>query len=233
MFVGHALDAELAERPAGLLAAPRPRSPTAVCTITLASSESKLGLVRVAGVAERVDAHAGPGRRLERGERAADRAGPSRRAIVSMFTRTWTAKPRGAAHGLLRQAEVGQGRAAGQLELGLHEVDAGDLLGDGVLDLEPRVGLDEDVSAAPSASTRNSNVPRLRSATARASRTAASSSALARAGAEVRRRRDLDQLLVAALQAALALPEVGRPRRCRRRRSAPRRGGRRRRSCST
>jgi hypothetical protein len=36
---------------------------------------------------------------------------------------------------LSAQAKVSQGGAAGDADLGLHNVDAGDLLGDGVLDL--------------------------------------------------------------------------------------------------
>ena len=34
--------------------------------------------------------------------------------------------------------------AAGNRDLALHQVNAGDFLGDGVLDLQARVGLDED-----------------------------------------------------------------------------------------
>mmetsp|Transcript_79954 Transcript_79954/g.209984 ORF Transcript_79954/g.209984 Transcript_79954/m.209984 type:complete len:802 (-) Transcript_79954:52-2457(-) len=43
-----------------------------------------------------------------------------------------------------RQAEVPHGVAAGDQQLGLHDVHPGHLLGDGVLDLDPRVHLHED-----------------------------------------------------------------------------------------
>lgn len=46
---------------------------------------------------------------------------------------------------ILRQPEVTERRAGGDLQLGAHQIDVGHLLGDGVLDLDPRVHLDEDV----------------------------------------------------------------------------------------
>ena len=49
--------------------------------------------------------------------------------------------------GVLGQPEVGQRLAGRDPQLGLHQVDVGDLLGHGVLDLDPRVHLDEDVVA--------------------------------------------------------------------------------------
>ena len=69
--------------------------------------------------------------------------------------------PRGGGTDGLVETELGERAPAGQLELGPHEVEAEHLLGDGVLDLQPGVGLEEDVAARVSASTRNSNVPRL------------------------------------------------------------------------
>ena len=56
---------------------------------------------------------------------------------------------RGAAQGdgLLGQPEVGERLAGGDAQLGLDEVDVGDLLGHRVLDLDARVHLDEDVVA--------------------------------------------------------------------------------------
>ena len=48
---------------------------------------------------------------------------------------------------LLRQAQVRQRRALRDAQLRAHEVDAGDLLGDRVLDLDARVHLEEDVAA--------------------------------------------------------------------------------------
>ena len=45
--------------------------------------------------------------------------------------------------------------------LGLHKINVGDLLGDGVLDLDPWIHLDEDVLARtrPFGSIKNSTVP--------------------------------------------------------------------------
>ena len=76
-------------------------------------------------------------------------------------TRAWTANPRARDGVLVAEPELGERRAGGDAELGLDEVDAGDLLGDGVLDLDARVALDEEVLAASRATTRNSTVPAL------------------------------------------------------------------------
>jgi hypothetical protein len=73
--------------------------------------------------------------------------------------RHWIAWPRGCivscSDADLREA-VG---SPGDADLRLHEVDAGDLLGHRVLDLQPRVDLDEVVLGRPA--TRNSTVPAL------------------------------------------------------------------------
>ena len=50
--------------------------------------------------------------------------------------------------GLLAQAEVVQRLPRSDAQLAGHQVDVGDLLGDGVLHLDPRIHLDEDVVAA-------------------------------------------------------------------------------------
>ena len=84
--------------------------------------------------------------------------------IVSMLTRAWMAMPRGAGHVAWSRPSSASVRPAGQLQLRRDEVEAGDLLGHRVLDLQAGVGLDEHVPASSpvaSASTRNSNVPRL------------------------------------------------------------------------
>ena len=148
-----ALDAELAERPAGPLRAPRPDRRRRAGD-HLGEQRVEARARRVAGVAARVDAHAGPGRaaRTTASVPPAGRTVPSasHRLDVDAHLDREAARRR---HGVLRQAELGERRAAGEAQLGLHEVDAGHLLGDGVLDLEPRVGLDERV-AAPSARRR-------------------------------------------------------------------------------
>ena len=63
----------------------------------------------------------------------------------------------------------GERLAHGDAQLEFDEVEAGDHLGDGVLDLEPGVHLDEPEHSGgsapedpPSSSTRNSHVPALR-----------------------------------------------------------------------
>ena len=81
-------------------------------------------------------------------------------------------------------------------------------------------------SSPPSASTRNSTVARLSRPAARASATRRLEDPLPHPHAEPGRRRDLDQLLALALDAALALPEVGDAAGRDRRRPAPRCGGR-------
>ena len=121
--------------------------------------EARVG--RVAGVAEGVDAHAGPGGRLEGGERAAGRAraavGVDRLHVDAQLHRV--AARRGQRAG---EAELGERARRRRAQLRLHQVDADHLLGDRVLDLQPRVGLDEPKSASlpGAAATRNSKVPR-------------------------------------------------------------------------
>ena len=45
-------------------------------------------------------------------------------------------------------SDLAQTHSSGDSELGLHQIDAGDLLGDGVLDLDPGIALDEIVLAS-------------------------------------------------------------------------------------
>ena len=218
----------------------------AECTISFASSESKRGFVRVAGVAARVDAHARAGRRLERARACRPTAAAMPSApIVSMLTRSWIAKPRGAG-----DAAPARGRArracarAASSSCACTRSMPGHLLGDRVLDLQARVRLDErERASSPSgvASTRNSNVPRL--VVARGlGRAARPRRACARAGAVASH--GLGAISTSfwwrRCSAALALPQVDDAARCRRRRSAPRRGARaaaaarrRRRRCRT
>ena len=61
----------------------------------------------------------------------------------------------------------------------------------------------------PSGATRNSTVPRVRYCAARPRRSAASIRRARVAGAQIGGRGDLDQFLVPALQAAIALEEMG------------------------
>ena len=174
-------------RNARLVGTPSMRnSPSARCALATASAKragargrspwraaSRSAGWRVAGVAARVDAHAGARRRLERGERA---AGGPRRAVgapcVSMLTRTCTAKPRGAGTAACASPRLGERRPGGELELQPHEVEPGDLLGDGVLDLQARVRLDEREALAVAAVRVDQELERAEAVerTARASR---------------------------------------------------------------
>ena len=101
----------------------------------------------VPGVAERVGAVAGAGGHLERRQHAAARAGRAVRGHRLHVHPALHGDPPGPRHGGLGQAELGQRAAAGDLQLGPHEVEPEHLLGDGVLDLQARVGLDEHVPA--------------------------------------------------------------------------------------
>ena len=110
------------------------------------------------------------------------------------------------AHGLLAEAEVRQRLAGGDPELGLDQVDVGDLLGDRVLDLDPRVHLDEDVVAVRvekelhGAGVPVADLPREPDGVGAHPRP--------QVRVEVRRRRDLHHLLVPSLDRAVALEQV-------------------------
>ena len=93
-------------------------------------------------------------------------------------------------------------------DLHLHddEVDVGDLLGDRVLDLDARVHLDEDVAAV--LAEEELDGAGVDVADRAGERDGVGTHAGAGVGIEVGRRRDLDDLLVAALERAVALVEV-------------------------
>ena len=123
---------------------------------------------------------------------------------------------------LLRQAEVVEGLAAGDAQLGADEVDVGDLLGDRVLDLDARVHLDEDVAAVG----REQELDRagVDVADLLGERDGVGAHPLAQLGVEVGGRGDLDDLLVAPLDRAVPLEQVDHVARRRPRGSAPRCG---------
>ena len=211
-------------------------------TISLASSESNRGLGPVAGIAERVDADARPRRRLEGGERPAGRARGAvgrHRLHVDAHLHRHAARP---GHLAVAEPERGQRLARGQRELEPDEVEAGHLLGHRVLHLQARVGLDEGegrvlVAVSVDEELHGAEIVETGRAGQRHRRL---EQPLAHPDAEPGRRRDLDQLLALALDAALALPEVADRRRTDRRRPGPRCGGRagrgaprRRRRCRT
>ncbi len=107
---------------------------------------------------------------------------------------------------VLAQAEVGHGRARGDPYLALDEVDVGDLLGHRVLDLDARVHLDEHVAAGgveqelDGARAGVSDRPR--------EPDGVGADSVAELRIEVRRRGQLDDLLVAALHGAVPLVQV-------------------------
>ena len=105
-----------------------------------------------------------------------------------------------------RMSEVVEGLARRDPHLGDDEVDVGDLLGDGVLDLDAGVHLDEDV--APVLAEEELDRARVEVADRLGEAHGIGTHLLARGGVEVGRRRDLDDLLVAALHRAVALEEV-------------------------
>ena len=124
----------------------------------------------------------------------------------SVVIRHCSAAPRGRIASWLRPRSASVSPAAMRSCAG-DQVDVGDLLGDGVLDLDSRVHLDEDVLAA----LVEQELDGARAAVADlAGERDGVGADLSRAAPriQVRRRRQLDHLLVAALHAAVALEEV-------------------------
>ena len=95
-------------------------------------------------------------------------------------------------------------------QLQLHEVEPGDLLGDRVLDLQPGVHLHEEALSPSPRVARDDELDGARAGVAAGPGGRAGGGAHRRAlpGRQQRRRRLLDDLLVPALQRALALAEV-------------------------
>ena len=168
----------------------------------LGEQRIEVGIGAVAGIAVGIDAHARSRRRLEHRERAAARLGRAVRGHGLHVDRGAGSRGRAAAPS---RPVLARSDAAGQPQLRLHQIDAPHLFGDGVLDLQARIGLDEEEVRSPS--TRNSKVPRLRYFTALAMATAASTIFLRNAGLEVGAGRQLDDLLAAPLQGAFALAQ--------------------------
>ena len=101
------------------------------------------GAGAVSGVAEAVGAHSRPVRRLVDAQRTAGRShGAIRTDRLHVHpgldgTAAWPGDAR------IVEPELGQRGAFGEADLRLHQIDAGDLLGNGVFHLQPCVGLDE------------------------------------------------------------------------------------------
>ena len=109
--------------------------------------------------------------------------------------------------GVRRQRVERRQLARRQAHHPLDEIDAGDLLGDAVLDLQARVDLEEVERRRRRRRARTRPCRPSGSAPARPSAAAAPASASRDARRQVGRRRLLDHLLVAPLQRAVALAE--------------------------
>ena len=139
---GDAADAELGQRAAGAVDG-RLERPAAAGELGQQRVEVRRDLgPGVGGAAVEADARAA--RRAVRGDDAGVRAEAVGRVLGGD-----PALQRGAADpdAVLREPQVGQRLARRDAQLRLHQVDVGDLLGHGVLDLDARVHLDEDVAA--------------------------------------------------------------------------------------
>jgi len=112
--------------------------------MTLANSErieSHAGAI--VGIAAAIDANAGTGRGFIHRQRAAGRP----RGAVGVHGFHIDARLDGHAarggYGELAQPQLRQRAAGGDLQLDADQIEARDLLGNGVLDLKPRIRLDE------------------------------------------------------------------------------------------
>ena len=108
------------------------------------------------------------------------------------------------------EAEFGERRAGGDEHLRLHEVDIGDLLGHGVLDLDTRVHLDEDVLVLvhPHGVDQEFDGAGVDVADRLGELDGIGVQSIPQLVADVRRRCDLDDLLIAALHRAVAFEQV-------------------------
>ena len=115
-------------------------------------------------------------------------------------------------HGVLRQPQLGERGAGRDAHLRLHQVDVGDLFGDGVLDLDARVHLDEDVlpGALPRGVEQELDRSGVDVADRLRERDRVAVHRLAGLLVEVGGRGDLHHLLVTTLHRAVALEQVDR-----------------------
>ena len=166
----------------------------------------------IAGVAEAVGAHARPVGRLVGGERAAARphraVGCDGLHVDARLDRVAARRQRLGAV----EAELLQGLSLRQADLRLHQVDACHRLGDGVLALQAGIGLDEGEGLRAGAARdvdQELEGAEVEVADAPGQPHGGVDDLAAQALVEVRRGRDLDDLLEAALHAALALAQRG------------------------
>ena len=198
---GDAADPELGDRPPG----PLDRGgevPAAAGELGQHRVEVRADLgARVGGAA--VEPHA----RAAGGAVGGDLAGVGTEAVRGVLGGDPALERRAVRHDpVLAEAEVGQGLAGRDPQLGLDQVDVGDLLGHRVLDLDPRVHLDEHVAAVGVEQELHGAGVAVADLLREPDRVGAH--ALAQLRVEVRRRGDLHDLLVAALHRAVPLVEV-------------------------
>ncbi len=201
---GRALDAKLRERAVGLGDGAAEAARACVHDhLGQQAVEPRRGAI--AGVAEAVDSHAGPGRRLIDRERP---AGRPRRAVRRHGLQVHSRLHRMAArrgHPVLAERQVGQSVAGGDLQLQAHQVQARHLLGDRVLHLQTRVALDEDQVVAVDEEFHGAEAA---VAGGLAERDRMAPQAFAHRRRQHVGRGDLNHLLALALQRAFAVVEV-------------------------
>lgn len=199
----HALQAEFAERPVG------PAQRGGIIRTThdqLGQQRIVAGADPIAGIAVAVHPQAGTAGRFVGADSAHRRTGA---AVGRQGLQVDPQLHRAAADRRRSlQAEGGKLHAGGETQLGVQQVDPGDFLGDGVLHLDARIGFHE--IEAPGALVVDQELEGTDPPIAHRAGHAqgAIDQRLAGGLRQVRAGRDLQQLLLAPLQAAIALPEV-------------------------
>ena len=199
-----AFDPELGQRPVGG-AIERGRIARRIVDDHLGQQGVEPDAGRVPGVTEAVHPDAGARRRLVGGQ---DAAGRTRRPVVGHTLQVHPRLDRDTACGrrTVRETQVGQTASAGHSKLKLHEVQSRHRFRHGVLNLQPRVGLDKGVSAARLHQELDGSDPAV------THRPAQFDGRLQQPKAHRRvqppGRRQFDDLLALALDAAVAIPEV-------------------------
>ena len=167
----------------------------------LGQQRIEIGIGAIAGIAVGVDPHAGARRRLEHRERAAARLG---RAVGGHGLHVDAELDGMAARRGAFEAGLGQARAAGQQQLRLHQIDAPHLFRHRVLDLQARVGLDEEEIRLLQQELEGAEAAILHGL---GHGDGGVDDLLAQRRLEVRAGRQLDDLLAAPLQGAFALAQ--------------------------
>ena len=194
----HADDVELVERAPRAVDGGVEAARGAGLADQLGQQRIELRRRRQPDIAAGIDAHAGAGRFAVGGERA---------GALRHDARLHGKAARRADRLLVGEAERRERRAGGDAELRLDQVEAHDLLGDGVLDLDARIALDEEVLAGLGIDQELDGAGILVLRRARELH-GVGQDALAQAVVEIGRGRHLDDLLVAQLHRAVALEQV-------------------------